>query len=517
MHKYTATFEFEVKACEEIAGINVSKANIENLRSLIPESVDLEKNIDLIGVAFNAAVVNEFNKNGDGIDTKTAIESVQQFIHKPTNIEHNKTKVVGHIVNAGFSDYSDSTVLINIDEDQKDAFNIALGAVVYKTVDKDFATMLENSTNPENKMHNTISASWEIGFSEYSIAIGSKNLKDAEIISDPEKVMEMKGILKSFGGKGMTEDGRPVYRLITGKVYPLGIGFTMKPAANVKGVISNEYTQKEDAEQEKEQLIDDSNKTQAKHLEKISDKISQKLKNTVNNTKIMDLETLLSELKDSLAEKKFSEEAVAGMTSTFAEAIKQKDDEYQASLEAAEKEKTEIAAAREELKKSVESIKEELKVAQERIGGFETEKKAEEAIARFNARMEEVDSIYDLEESDSSFIAEKIKGLDETEESFASFKSELAVFWSSKNKEAKAEIEQEIKARVDAEIEKRLSTAEASEVTVEATTEEVDVEQALQNAEATDVTLPNNNEAQASKTTLKEKFAAAFSRENILG
>ena len=288
MYKYTATFEFEVKACEEIAGINVSKANIENLRSLIPESVDLEKNIDLIGVAFNAAVVNEFNKNGDGIDTKTAIESVQQFIHKPTNIEHNKTKVVGHIVNAGFSDYSDSSVLINIDEDQKDAFNIALGAVVYKTVDKDFATMLENSTNPENKMHNTISASWEIGFSEYSIAIGSKNLKDAEIISDPEKVMEMKGILKSFGGKGMTEDGRPVYRLITGKVYPLGIGFTMKPAANVKGVISNEYTQKEDAEQEKEQLIDDSNKTQAKHLEKISDKISQKLKNTVNNTKIMD-------------------------------------------------------------------------------------------------------------------------------------------------------------------------------------------------------------------------------------
>ena len=513
MHKYTTTFDFEVKACENIAGINVSKANIENLRSLIPTSVDLEKNIDLMGVAFNAAVVNEFNKNGDGIDTKTAIESVQQFIHKPTNIEHNKKKVVGHIVNAGFSDYSDSSILVNIDKDEKDPFNIALGAVVYKTVDREFFDLLENSTNPENSMHNTISASWEIGFSEYSIAVGSKNLKDAEIISDPEKVKEMKGMLRSFGGKGMTEDGRPVYRLITGKVYPLGIGFTMKPAANVKGLISNEY----EKEQEKEDPEPNSDKSQAQHLEKISDKISQKLKNTVNNIKIMDLETLLSELKDSLAEKKFSEEAVAGMTSTFAEAIKQKDDEYQASLEAAEKEKTEIAAAREELKNSVEAIKEELKVAQERIGGFETEKKAEEAVARFNARMEEVDSIYDLEESDSSFIAEKIKGLDETEESFASFKSELAVFWSSKNKEAKAEIEQEIKARVDAEIEKRLSTAEASEVTVEATAEEVDVEQALENAEATDMTLPNNNEAQASKTTLKEKFAAAFSRENLLG
>ena len=517
MHKYTTTFEFEIKACENIAGINVSKANIENLRSLIPTSVDLEKNIDLMGVAFNAAVVNEFNKNGDGIDTKTAIESVQQFIHKPTNIEHNKKKVVGHIVNAGFSDYSDSTVLINVDENEKDPFNIALGAVVYKTVDREFFDMLENSTNPKNSMYNTISASWEIGFSEYSIAIGSKNLKDAEIISDPEKVSEMKGMLRSFGGKGMTEDGRPVYRLITGNVYPLGIGFTMKPAANVKGLISNEYKKEDDTEEEKEESVSNSNKQQIKHLQKISDKISQNLKNTVNNTKIMDLETLLSELKDSLAEKKFSEEAVAGMTSTFAEAIKQKDDEYQASLEAAEKEKTEIAAAREELQNSVESIKEELKVAQERIDGFESEKRAEEAVARFNARMEEIDSIYDLEESDSSFIAEKIKGLDDTEESFASFKDELAVFWASKNKEAKAKIEDEIKARVEAEIEKRLTTVEASEITEEVVAEEVDVEQALENAEATDTVLPNNNEAQASKTTLKEKFAAAFSRDNVLG
>ena len=517
MHKYTTTFEFEIKACENIAGINVSEANIENLRSLIPTSVDLEKNIDLMGVAFNAAVVNEFNKNGDGIDTKTAIESVQQFIHKPTNIEHNKKKVVGHIVNAGFSDYSDSTVLINVDENEKDPFNIALGAVVYKTVDREFFDMLENSTNPKNTMYNTISASWEIGFSEYSIAIGSKNLKDAEIISDPEKVSEMKGMLRSFGGKGMTEDGRPVYRLITGNVYPLGIGFTMKPAANVKGLISNEYEKGDDTKEEKEESVSNSSKQQAKHLQKISDKISQNLKNTVNNTKIMDLETLLSELKDSLAEKKFSEEAVAGMTSTFAEAIKQKDDEYQASLEAAEKEKTEIAAAREELQNSVEAIKEELKVAQERISDFESEKRAEEAVARFNARMEEIDSIYDLEESDSSFIAEKIKGLDGAEESFASFKDELAVFWASKNKEAKAKIEDEIKARVEAEIEKRLTTVEASEITEEVVAEEVDVEQALENAEATDTVLPNNNEAQASKTTLKEKFAAAFSRDNILG
>ena len=510
MHKYTTTFEFEVQACEEISGISLSKANIENLRSLIPNSVNLDKNIDLMGVAFNAAVVNEFNKNGDGIDAKTAIESVQQFIHKPTNIEHNKKKIVGHIVNAGFSDYSDSSILINVDEKEEKPFNIALGAVVYKTVDKEFFDVLQKSTDPKNKMHNTVSASWEIGFSEYKIAGGSKNLKDAEIISDPEKVHEMKGMLKGFGGKGVTEDGKPIYRLITGNVYPLGVGFTMKPAANVKGVISNEY-QKEQPKEEKDL---NPNSGQASNLKKINDKISQNLKNAVNNTKIMDLENLLSEIKASLVEKKFSEEAIAGMTATFADAIKQKDDEYKASLEAAEKEKAEIASAREELQASVESIREELKAAQERIATFEAEKLAEEAVATFNTRMEEIDSTYDLEESDSAFIAEKIKGLDSSEESFASFQKELSIFWASKSKEAKAKQEEAIAARVEAEIEKRLSaTSEASEEV----TEDVDVEEALENAEATEESLPNNNEAQASKTTLKDKFAAAFSRENILG
>jgi hypothetical protein len=120
MHKYTTTFDFEVTACKEIGGIDISNANIDNLKSLIPSSVDLDKNIDLMGVAFNAAVVNEFNRNGDGMSTKTAIDSVQQFVHKPTNIEHDKKKIIGHIVNAGFSDYSDSTILINVDEQEKE-------------------------------------------------------------------------------------------------------------------------------------------------------------------------------------------------------------------------------------------------------------------------------------------------------------------------------------------------------------------------------------------------------------
>ncbi len=508
-YKYSTTFDFEIKACREIAGIDISKANIENLRPLIPTNVDLKKNIDLMGVAFNAAVVNEFNKNGDGISTKTAIDSVQQFVHKPTNIEHDKKKVVGHIVNAGFSDYSDSSLIINVDDNETEPFNIALGAVVYKTVDKEFFDTLQRSTDPKNRIHNTVSASWEVGFSDYQIAVGSKNLKDAEIISDKNKIMEMKGMLRGFGGKGKMDDGTPLYRLITGTVYPLGIGFTMKPAANVKGIISDQKEELVEKPKESKAITLSENKKAGKELEKIAAKISQRIKNTVNNNKIMDIENLLTELKSDLHEKKFSQEAIAGMTSTFADAIKTKDEEYKASLESAENEKAEIAKANEELKNSVESIKEELATAQERISEFEKAKAEIEAEATFNSRMEEIDSIYDLEESDSAFIAEKLKGLD-SEEAYASLKTELEVFWATKNKEAKASFEAEVQARVEQEVEKRLNgeVAEAKETT--------DVEEALDSAEETTSEIPNNNEAQASSQSLKDRFAAAFSRENIL-
>ena len=85
--------------------------------------------------------------------------------------------------------------------------------------------------------------------------------------------MEMKAMLRGFGGKGRMDDGTPIYRLITGTVYPLGIGFTMKPAANVKGVISNETTETIEKPKESKAIILESNKKASKELEKVAAKI----------------------------------------------------------------------------------------------------------------------------------------------------------------------------------------------------------------------------------------------------
>ena len=78
--------------------------------------------------------------------------------------------------------------------------------------------------------------------------------------------------------------------------------------------------------------------------------------------------------------------------------------------------------------------------------------------------------------------------------------------WKHKNKEVQAEFDAQIQARIDEEVAKRVSTA----------SEEVEVEQALDDAEAVDAPVANSNEAVASEEpSLRDKFKAAFSRDNI--
>ena len=230
--------EIQASSFDKNKAESFSKASLDSLKSLIPEGIDLEENIDLMAVAFNAAVVNVFNKNHDGINTETAKAVYKYFVNKPTNIEHKKQKVVGHIISSGFSKYGTNEILAEEEiEDSYNPFNIALSALVYKTVNPEFAQLLEKSSDPDDSMHNVISASWEIGFNDYAIAIGSKNLKEAEIITAEKQKEELKKYLKAFDGDGLMDDGTEIYRLVAGDVYPLGVGFTTNPAANVKGTI----------------------------------------------------------------------------------------------------------------------------------------------------------------------------------------------------------------------------------------------------------------------------------------
>jgi hypothetical protein len=228
----------------------------------------------------------------------------------------------------------------------------------------------------------------------------------------------------------------------------------------------------------------------------------------------MDIEEVLSELKDLLVEKKFSEEAVANMTSTFAEAIKQKDIEYRASLTKAEEEAAAAIKEREELKASVEKLQADIGQASQRIAEFENFKKQEEAIACFNARMEVIDNSYDLDDEDRKVLLDELKSLDFSDEAFASYQDKLSIMWKHKNKEVKASYEKSIQDRIDAEVAKKLASVSTAS---ETKTDKEVAEEALEKAQASESGLPNSNEESSKEVkSLREKFASAFDRKNII-
>ena len=536
-YKYTTKFLQPIIASADIdqENIKISKASLEDLKSLIPSSVELDKNIDLVGVAFNAAVVNKFNRNHDGISTDTALAVKDYFVHKPTNIEHKKQRIVGHIVSAGFSGYGNNELLSPEELTGTSApFNISLGAVVYRMVDRRFAELLNKSVDPDSPMHNQVSASWEIGFNDYQIAVGSENLSEAEIVTDEKQIEELSQYLKASDGRGEMDDGTIVRRLVVGNVYPLGIGFTANPAADVEGVVVSEQNNQLNMSDRRDLSATLSDEAQEilKNILNFKNNISQTEKNTVksereSNSSIMNTNQLVQEIKSVLDEKlssekmskdTFAEESVASISSIINEAIREKNEEYKQQLVSEKEEKAKIEAQHQELTASVEEMKQKLEAAEEKIRQFEDEKQHEESLARFNARMEAVEQDYELSEADLKIVASEVKELTEADEAFASYQEKLAVVFAHKSKEHLQAEKDKFDSAVAEAVEKRVSElkeVKASDDTVVEATKE-NLEEALEDTEQVTPEISNTNEASSGETeTLRTKFQSAFSKENI--
>lgn len=500
--KYTTTFSDILLASGDIdcPKLNISQASLESLKDIIPEDVDLEKNIDLIAVAFNGALVNKFNRNGDGIDSASAVKIIDQFKHKPTNIEHQKQKVVGHIVSASFSEL-DTNKIISKEEalNLETPYNISLASLVYKSVNPEFAKLIEQSVNPDSEFYHKVSASWEIGFNDFVLAVGSDDLNQAQIIEDEDSIEELKGGLKAFGGDGKTKDGEPINRLIVGDIYPLGIGFTANPAADVKGLTVG-------LNDSKEQLVEKTKKNISQIH--ISDVINKK-SIIMDNNEI--LNNLVSALEEKVSNKKFSEEAVATVSKIINDAILERNESFVKEKEQLETEKAELAKAAEENSEAVKQLQEELQAATDRVSELEQSQKQSEAIARFDSRMSVIEEIYELDDESRKVVAHELKDIDESEESFATFQEKLSVVLRHQNKEFIAQQEEEFNSKLAEAVEKRIA-----ELKSENSSEEEVVEEALENVSSEEEVVANNNaESSEEELSLKQKFQQAFSEENL--
>jgi hypothetical protein len=399
----------------------LSLASLEDLRAFIPK-VDLEKNIDVVPVAFNACVVNRANKNGDAILTDTALEILGGFIHKPINLEHDRKKVIGTIVSASFSAFgSDEPLTEEEVKGTKKPFNITLGGYIWRTVSEDVADFVEECNDPSSKHYLQVSASWELGFFDWVIAeteLDESNLENARFIEDEKEISELEGNLRAAKGNGRNKDGtKSICRVAVGKVIPFGVGFTENPAADVKGVAVPE----ELAQTEVEATAKGENKENG-------DKFSQTAETNVNKVssimKINDLKDITDESLKSIA--------ASEITEFISNQLKQAEEKYlqeqNASKEAAEKSKLEL----ETLKAENETNKTKLNEVNEKLEKLASEAKAKEEQDKFSARMTALNDKYNLDEEISKVLASDLQGM--SDEAFEKYQKNLSVMLKGKEK-----------------------------------------------------------------------------------
>lgn len=522
-HKFTTIFSSEIKPLvSEEKDKYLAMASLVEVGEFVPD-IDTRKNVDLLPVAFNACVINRANKNGDVVNTPTAIAMYKDFINKPINIEHNRDRVVGVILATGFSEFGTDKPLTEEEaKELKGPFNITLGGVVWKVVNNRLSDIIENASDPTSDDYLKISASWELGFSEYNIIVsanGEKNIENAEVVSDVEKLEELKSSLKGFGGSGTLDDGSGVYRQVINDVVPLGIGLTETPAAEVAGVAVKVV--------EKNDNIEKQNKSS-----ETEENSSQLEENNVTNHKEVLIMDKITDIKQITDESLKAGEVQASVITDFIENQLQEasekfvaeKNEVSEKLKATEESHTQMTSDFEAIKKELEDIKE-----------AQAAKAAEDL---FNQRMAAFDEEYELDDEHRSIIASDIA--DMSEEDFETYAKKMEVLLSRqkyggnkgdipdadrkkkghhgrgpKRKET-ADEEGEIDFKKDMK-----ATEEATEEVVEeavASVEETQeaaqlLDQALENADVDQTQIPATTEA--SEATLAERYQKAFNLDKF--
>lgn len=479
-------------------------ASMEKIGKLIPD-IDINDNIDLLPIAFNACVVNRVNRNGDVVDSKTAVAMAKNFLNKQINIEHDRKRVIGVILKVGFSEFGTDEPIDEIKASEETGpFNITLGGVIWKTVNSNIANLVEDASDPTSENYMKVSASWELGFKEFEIVLldeGEKNISNAQTISESAEVIKNEKYLKSRGGAGKNEQGKMVYRKVVGKVLPLGIGLTENPAADVAGVATL---------------------TTASNVEENAINSSQYISTDVNNNiinKIMKIEKL-EDINDSL----LKEVQASVITDFIQDKLKQASEQFVEEKTLLEAQIKEANSKLEELLNNHSSVVDELDKLKTQVA----EREAEE---RFTVRMAKFDEEFELSAEDRSIIASEISDLDE--ESFEKYSNKMRVLMSSKlksstsNEEVSAsasrirEIERQAAEKQKAEavsessqpVEETVEEAaqdvadEAADQVEEDTTEEV-IEQAVDQADMDDEVIANSTSTQPK--SYKEKYAKAF-------
>jgi hypothetical protein len=411
-------------------------------------------------------VTTDWNKNDDIFDSEEVWAAKDTPIHKPTNLEHKETEIVGHIT-ANWPITQDG---IYIDqntpvENLPDRFHILTASVIYKGFTDPELSQRANKLIAEIE-EGTKYVSMECFFNGFDYGLTDKSSGEFKVLARNEETAFLTKHLRSYGGMGEHENYK-IGRVLRNITFS-GKGFVDKPA-NPESIIfdkedfkfENVYSSEEKNDNFNEQGVF-SSQAQTKEAKMNSEAINP----TEKGEAMSDCSEMVKEAYASVEEVK----AKASEVQAALEAEKTAHAETKAAFETVLAEKEEAAKMSEEdmkkKKDEMEKMKAELDAANEVLAAYkskEEEMKKKEAMMKRKASLLEAG----LDEESATSNVEKFESLDD--KSFDNMVSLLAMMKKKdenmmmKKKEEEAMMMKKKMASESEDISEALETAEPSE------------------------------------------------------
>lgn len=541
-YKYSMAFESKVISLDdEKASKYLSLASEDSLKKYLPKNIDFKEKIDCLAIAGQSFLANKLNLNDDSVDSETAIRIAELFSYSYIDLNHNRSDIIGVILNASYTDLDTNKELTKEDvQNYKKPFAVTIGGIIWKLANKKITAALE-----DDKTRNSLYFSWEVGFSDYKLVEIPKNkfdLSESIAVYSTEKIKEYDKQLKANGGSGQLENGNKIGRVIVGDCIPLGVGIVENPAGQLDPlVIDDKEEVKADLELETklnindvdvkagiERVVLDTIAQQSKlggllyNISNISEQNFTNNKESVikikSNINIMDKLTKITDLNDE----NMKECKASAVIDLWNEELKKADVAFKLEQEKAknaEAEKIKVEA-------NLAKIQEDLKKLQDIAA-------AKEAEETFNQRMTYFDDTYELSKEERQTIASEVKDADSV--TFEKAKSKYDIFLKDKSKaniQAKLELE-EAEAKKSGKVfdpktkkwvnkedlkdggsddnqEDKNGKKKSSNASVE---DQTAIDDALKNGTQANAIIPN---AQSGEQDFMSKYEEAFKLENCI-
>lgn len=468
-------------------GLSDPKFNEAKANLLVPDSFDSNRNIDLLPVVFNVAVVNQFNENGDGMITDVAIDALEYFKNKPINIEHKKDQIVGHIINASLSESEPEFEEKDIESfrGKTTPFYITVAGVIYSHIYPKLAQAIKDASDPNKSEYQSISTSWEMGFSSFDIIAGSPKDMHKGSLLQGETAKEEEENLLCNGGKGYNKFGQSVRRSIKAPAFPLGAGLTLNPAAEVKGV----FTEKTFAALYSEPLFKDAAN---KNISQLNKKHVKGEKSTYMNEE--QFKKFLETIQTTVASTVTKPDDSKPLATQVIDALKAEGQEWKSEVEkegeARKKVEADLATSQAEL----DSLKDKAQATETELTALKQSMAEQVRVKLYEDRLADVQSKYELDEKELNIVSAEINDLSDSDEDFESYMNDkLGIIFAHKNKEVIAKQTAEEKAKLESKASKDKKDDDELETKASA-----------------DQKVPNNNKDQADEKSLFDRVKEDF-------